>query len=185
MPVFPGCQTEKTASWLAVTTAITACRLRGIVQDFLPHPNIVPDGQRYCTSAFGNRTRTLAESNCASRCHSVQLCLRASTENWREWPDSNRRSAGWWCRCAINCPALPSSLPLFLLSYIPIWRGKPIPPLAPVYPGCRRYAQSASWVVDGGLHRLAIRPRAAANGARAWSEGQELNLLTPGLQPGS
>ena len=43
----------------------------------------------------------------------------------------------------------------------------------------------ASWVVDGGLHRLAIRPRAAANGARAWSEGQELNLLTPGLQPGS
>ena len=50
----------------------------------------------------------------------------------------------------INRPALPSSLPLFLLSYIPIWREKPIPPLAPVCPGCRRYAQSASWVVDGG-----------------------------------
>ena len=39
-PVFPGCQTEKTASWLAVATAITACRLRGIVQDFLTHPTI-------------------------------------------------------------------------------------------------------------------------------------------------
>ena len=36
--VFPSCQTEITASWLTVTTAITACRLRGIVQDFLPHP---------------------------------------------------------------------------------------------------------------------------------------------------
>lgn len=45
------------------------------------------------------------------------------------------------------------------LSYIPTWAGQALHPRhAPVFPGCRRFAQSASWIVDGGLHRLAFRP---------------------------
>lgn len=65
--------------------------LRGIVQDFLPHPNIVPGGQRYCTSTGGESNHDqFAESDCASRCHSIQLYLRASTENWCGMSESNR-----------------------------------------------------------------------------------------------
>ena len=61
----------------------------------LPTPSdVFPDGQRYCTSTGGESNRDrFAESDCASRCHSVQLYLRASTENWREWPGSNRQNS--------------------------------------------------------------------------------------------
>ena len=91
--------------------------LRGIVQDFLPHPNIVPGGQRYCTSTGGESNHDqFAESDCASRCHSVQLYLRASTENWCGQQESNL------CVEQVRpCPCAP-------LRYIR---------MMPVSPGCR------------------------------------------------
>lgn len=115
-------------------------------------------------------------------CHRSAFC-RSSLGQLRVGMDGFEPTTCWVVVpvSEINRPALPSSLPLFLLSYIPTWRGKPIPPLAPVFPGCRRFAQSASCIVDGGLHRLAFRPRPQMRRARAWSGGWVAN---PSAQPG-
>ena len=84
---------SSTASCVSSQTAITTCRLRGFVQDFLKPIRLSRDGQRYCTSTGGESNHDrFAESDCASRCHSIQLCLPVSTETWSRIAESNRRA---------------------------------------------------------------------------------------------
>jgi len=50
----------------------------------------------------------------------ISICRSSLGQLLGEWPDLNRRPAGWWCRERDQCPAHPSSLPHFHLCYIPV-----------------------------------------------------------------